>query len=66
MWRNAPAEEKKPYLDSIEANRTENARVNEAWKEAAAEWDQRSLEVKDRWCTENPFDAWVVPSSLDE
>ncbi|KAJ5732528.1 Winged helix-turn-helix transcription repressor DNA-binding [Penicillium malachiteum] len=66
MWRNAPAEQKKPYLDSIEANRVENARANEAWKVAAAEWDRRSFEVKDRWCTENPFDDWVVPASLGE
>ncbi|KAJ5949557.1 hypothetical protein N7454_001141 [Penicillium verhagenii] len=63
MWRNASAQEKKPYLDAIEVSRAQNDRAWSEWKVEAAEWDRRSLEVKAAWCGENPFDEWVVPSS---
>ncbi|KAJ5109150.1 Winged helix-turn-helix transcription repressor DNA-binding [Penicillium angulare] len=65
MWRNASAEEKKPYLDEIEANRVQNTQAMDKWVDSAAKWDQRSFEVKDRWCGANPFELWVLPGSTE-
>ncbi|KAJ5086766.1 hypothetical protein NUU61_008073 [Penicillium alfredii] len=61
MWRNAPPAEKQPYLDQIEVRRRDNATALEAWKLAAADWEHRTFEVKDRWCAANPFEQWDVP-----
>ncbi|KAJ5638021.1 hypothetical protein N7490_007900 [Penicillium lividum] len=61
MWRNASAEEKKPYLDQIEVSRVEKDRSWNEWKIAANEWDRRSLQVKSEWCAENPYAGWITP-----
>lgn len=62
MWRNSPDAEKQPYIDQVEANRIANDKAFETFKAMAAEWNRRSLEVKDQWCAENPFEDWQVPS----
>lgn len=63
MWRNAPAEEKRPYLEQVERNRRENEAALDKWKGEAVEWERRSFEVKDVWCGANPFEEWVEPAS---
>ncbi|KAJ5281144.1 Winged helix-turn-helix transcription repressor DNA-binding [Penicillium angulare] len=65
MWRNASAEEKKPYLDEIEANRVHNVQALQKWVDTAAKWDERSFEVKNRWCGANPFELWIMPGSAE-
>jgi lysine-specific histone demethylase 1 len=62
MWRNAPHAEKQPYIDQVVANRIANEEAFEKFKVVAAEWNRRSFEVKDKWCAENPFEDWHVPS----
>ncbi|KAJ5570013.1 uncharacterized protein N7459_009443 [Penicillium hispanicum] len=61
MWRNAAPAEKQPYLERTEMNRRTNAEAWDAFKRVATEWDRRSLEVKGRWCAENPFEQWDAP-----
>ncbi|CEO60023.1 hypothetical protein PMG11_04666 [Penicillium brasilianum] len=62
MWRNAPHEEKQPYIDQVEVNRIANDEAFGKFKEVAAEWNRRSFEVKGKWCVENPFEDWHDPS----
>lgn len=62
MWRNSPHAEKQPYIDQVEANRIANDEAFERFKAVGAEWNRRSLEVKDHWCAENPFEDWQVLS----
>lgn len=62
MWRNAPPEEKQPYIDQVEANRIANDEAFEKFKAVGAEWNRRSFEVRDTWCAENPFEDWQVPA----
>ncbi|KAJ5976056.1 Winged helix-turn-helix transcription repressor DNA-binding [Penicillium waksmanii] len=62
MWRNAAPEEKRPYLEQVEANRRNNDESWDSWKAVALEWERRSYEVKDQWCAANPFEQWETPS----
>ncbi|PYH89380.1 lysine-specific histone demethylase Aof2 [Aspergillus ellipticus CBS 707.79] len=62
MWRQASEVEKRPYLEKNEANRQKNAEVWDRWRRDNAEWEKKSLEVKNRWCAANPFDSWEQPS----
>ncbi|KAJ5504018.1 Winged helix-turn-helix transcription repressor DNA-binding [Penicillium fimorum] len=66
MWRSATPAEKKPYLDQTEINRHANAEAWDKWKVDIAEWERKTFVVKDRWCSENPFDDWVMPDYLAE
>ena len=61
MWRNAPADEKQPYLAEIERFRAENAKNEGVWKVQLDEWSRLSVSVKERWCAENPFEGWEAP-----
>lgn len=61
MWRNAAPDEKKPYLEQIEANRRMNDETWSSWKTTALEWERKSYEVKDQWCAANPFEQWEMP-----
>ncbi|KAL4881620.1 flavin-containing amine oxidoreductase-domain containing protein [Aspergillus karnatakaensis] len=60
MWRQAPEEEKKPYLEQAEVNRQTNGEIMAKWKMDNAEWEKRSAVAKKRWREENPFERWVV------
>ncbi|CAG8906097.1 unnamed protein product [Penicillium egyptiacum] len=66
MWRSATPADKKPYLEQTEINRRANAEAWEKWKVDVAEWERKTFVVKDRWCSENPFDDWAMPEYLDE
>lgn len=58
MWRNAPPEQKQPYLSKIEGFRAENAKNEGLWKKQLDEWNRLSVSVRERWCTENPLENW--------
>ncbi|KAF7713922.1 Lysine-specific histone demethylase 1 [Penicillium ucsense] len=62
MWRNAPQEQRQPYIEQVGANRKANENAFERFKSVAAEWNQRSLEVKAKWCAENPIETWQASS----
>ncbi|KAJ5544685.1 hypothetical protein N7461_006989 [Penicillium sp. DV-2018c] len=64
MWRSAPPDVKKPYIEQTEANRRANTEAWDKWKVDVDEWERKTFVVKDRWCKENPFDEWVVPDYL--
>ncbi|KAJ5206229.1 Winged helix-turn-helix transcription repressor DNA-binding [Penicillium cf. griseofulvum] len=66
MWRSATPADKKPYLEQTEINRRANAEAWDKWKVDIAEWERKTYVVKDHWCTENPFDDWVMPDYLAE
>lgn len=58
MWRQAPEDIKRPYLNQTEANRRNNHESGEKWARDIKEWEARSVEVRERWCKENPFESW--------
>lgn len=60
MWRQAPEEIKRPYLEQAEVNRQTSAEIMAKWKADQAEWEKKSKAVKKRWREENPFEKWVV------
>ena len=58
MWRQAPEDIKRPYLDQTEANRRSNHESGEKWAHDMKEWEARAVEIRERWCKENPFESW--------
>ncbi|KAF9891995.1 hypothetical protein FE257_002959 [Aspergillus nanangensis] len=65
MWRKAPDEEKRPYIEQTDANRQAHAEVWDRWQQEAKEWDRKSLEVKEQWCAANPFEGWQPGSGVE-
>lgn len=63
MWRDAPQEEKQPYLDAAEAKRQANLQAKEAWKPVHDEWARREAETKANWIAQNNYDQWEPPES---
>lgn len=60
MWRQAPEEIKRPYLEQAEVNRQTNAEIAAKWKRDNAEWEKKSAAAKKRWREENPFERWLA------
>ncbi|KAL5340788.1 flavin-containing amine oxidoreductase-domain containing protein [Aspergillus crustosus] len=60
MWRQAPEDEKRPYLEQAEVNSQTNGEIMAKWKMDNAEWEKRSSAAKKRWKEENPFERWVA------
>ncbi|KAL5000588.1 flavin-containing amine oxidoreductase-domain containing protein [Aspergillus recurvatus] len=60
MWRQAPAEVKRPYLEQAEVNRQTSAEIAAKWKRDNAEWEKKNAAAKKRWRQENPFEKWVA------
>ncbi|KAJ5892384.1 Winged helix-turn-helix transcription repressor DNA-binding [Penicillium tannophilum] len=65
MWRNAPVEEKQPYLDQVEVSRALKERAWSEFKVAAEEWDRQFLQAKAEWCAQHPYEGWVTPGSAE-
>lgn len=63
MWRDAPREEKQPYLDAAEAKRQANLQAKEAWKPIHEQWTRLEAETKACWVSKNPYDQWEPPES---
>ncbi|KAI9375977.1 flavin-containing amine oxidoreductase-domain containing protein [Aspergillus egyptiacus] len=59
MWRQAPEDEKRPYLEQAEVNRQANAEIAAKWKADNAEWERRTANAKKRWREENSFEVWL-------
>lgn len=62
MWREAPADEKKPYLSETEGNKTRNNEAANDYKKAAAEWDKKAEKFKKEWRAKNP----TIPTKEEE
>ncbi|KAL4989161.1 flavin-containing amine oxidoreductase-domain containing protein [Aspergillus falconensis] len=60
MWRQAPEEVKRPYLEQAEVNRQTSAEIAAKWKRDNAEWEKKAAAAKKRWRQENPFEKWVA------
>ncbi|KAL2820242.1 flavin-containing amine oxidoreductase-domain containing protein [Aspergillus cavernicola] len=59
MWRQAPEDEKRPYLEQAEVNQQTNAEIAAKWRADNAVWEARMAVAKKRWRKENPFEAWI-------
>lgn len=63
MWRQAPEDIRRPYIEQTEANRRSNNENEEKWTRDMKEWEAKSAEIRERWCKENPFESWRPFSS---
>lgn len=54
MWKEAPQETKKPYLEKAEEQKREYAAKVKAYNEGAAKWDLDALEVRRVYELEHP------------
>ncbi|TGZ81969.1 hypothetical protein EX30DRAFT_358650 [Ascodesmis nigricans] len=54
MWREAPADEKKPYLDQTERNKEANAQGASEFKAKLKEWDGKAQRFREEWKKANP------------
>lgn len=54
MWREAPAEEKEPYLSQTEKNKEANAAGANEFKVRLKEWDQKAAKFREEWKEKNP------------
>lgn len=54
MWRDAPEEQKRPYLDQTENNKKNNAASANEFKQRLKEWDDKAAVFKVEWKKENP------------
>ena len=56
MWRDAPEEERKPYVEMAEEQKRAHAKAMEAFRAAAEEWDRKAGEARAAYERENPRD----------
>ncbi|KAL7276182.1 hypothetical protein RUND412_000833 [Rhizina undulata] len=54
MWREAPEDEKRPYLNETENNKKSNAASVTEFKKKMAEWDTAANKFKKEWKEKNP------------
>lgn len=54
MWRDAPEEEKRPYLNETENNKKNNAASVTEFKRKLAEWDKGAIKFRKDWKDSNP------------
>jgi hypothetical protein len=54
MWRDAPDEEKRPYLNETEKNKESNAAGISEFKKKVKDWDATSEKFKKEWKEKNP------------
>jgi hypothetical protein len=59
MWREAPEDEKRPYLAETEDNKKANGIAATEFKKRLATWDKEAEKLKEEWKKEKPS----VPSS---
>ena len=53
MWRDAPEEQKRPYLNQTENNKKNNAASATEFKQRLKEWDERATAFKIEWKKEH-------------
>ncbi|RPA81364.1 hypothetical protein BJ508DRAFT_209259 [Ascobolus immersus RN42] len=54
MWREAPEDEKKPYLDETEDNKKANGIAATDYKKRLATWDKEAEKMREEWRRERP------------
>ncbi|KAJ9157345.1 Lysine-specific histone demethylase 1A [Pleurostoma richardsiae] len=54
MWKEAAAEERRPYEDQAEEQKRAHAAALKAWTESAAAWDKQALELRAAYVSEHP------------
>lgn len=54
MWRNAPEEQKRPYLDQTASNKQVNHASAASYKERMSKWDAAAAEVRKRFMEQHP------------
>jgi lysine-specific histone demethylase 1 len=54
MWRDAPEDEKRPYLNETENNKRSNAASVTEFKRKLAEWDKAAVKFRKEWKEANP------------
>jgi len=54
MWRDAPEDEKRPYLNETENNKRSNAASVTEFKKKLAEWDKAAVKFRKEWKEANP------------
>jgi hypothetical protein len=54
MWRDAPQEEKRPYLEETEKNKHSNAQGVTEFKKKVKDWDANAARFKKEWRERNP------------
>jgi lysine-specific histone demethylase 1 len=57
MWRDAGEEERKPYVDMAEEHKAAYAKAMAEFKEAAAEWDRKAAELRERYEKDHPCEV---------
>lgn len=55
QWRNAPAVEKKPYLDAAQASRDNVAAWTAEYKEKVKKWDEDAARVREEYIAGHPL-----------
>ena len=56
MWKDAPEDVKKPYLDQTELNRQMNAGSTVGFQERLDEWDSKAIEIRDEYLRTHEVD----------
>ncbi|KAA8894261.1 flavin-containing amine oxidoreductase-domain containing protein [Sphaerosporella brunnea] len=54
MWRDAPEDEKRPYLAETEKNKSSNAQGISEFKKRVKDWDTEANKFKKEWKEKNP------------
>ncbi|KAF8469670.1 flavin-containing amine oxidoreductase-domain containing protein [Kalaharituber pfeilii] len=54
MWREAPEEEKKPYLNETENNKKNNTQAVQEFKKRLQSWDEAAEKFTKEWKEKNP------------
>jgi monoamine oxidase len=58
MWRNAPEEEKRPYIEQTMANRQISHEETGGWKDKVKDWDAKAKSIRAEWVGVNPFESF--------
>jgi monoamine oxidase len=64
MWRNAPEEEKKPYIDQTMTNRQVSHDLTGGWKEKTQEWEGKARAIREEWVGVNPFESFGLSGEV--
>ncbi|KAL8830511.1 MAG: hypothetical protein Q9191_001384 [Dirinaria sp. TL-2023a] len=54
MWREAPAEVKRPYMEQTNQNRAANSESAATFQERLAAWDEQAMNTRRRYVEEHP------------
>ncbi|KAI0593370.1 flavin-containing amine oxidoreductase-domain containing protein [Biscogniauxia sp. FL1348] len=49
MWKEAPADQRKPFVDQAAEQKNAYAEALRLWEESTKEWDRRYKEIREEW-----------------